>query len=123
MAMIRKCICRHFFRSVFANVRPVTVESATAHLSPLKNADEIDFVVVRESAFFNGDKCAVALSTVTGRTFANTPSPFLNANNPKGLGVFANVRPVTVESATAHLSPLKNADEIDFVVQFHGDDT
>lgn len=25
----------------------------------------------------------------------------------KGLGVFANVRPVTVESATAHLSPLK----------------
>ncbi|MES5887100.1 MULTISPECIES: 3-isopropylmalate dehydrogenase [Bacillus cereus group] len=34
----------------------------------------------------------------------------------KGLGVFANVRPVTVESATAHLSPLKNADEIDFVV-------
>lgn len=34
----------------------------------------------------------------------------------KGLGVFANVRPVTVESATAHLSPLKNVDEIDFVV-------
>ncbi|HDX9707802.1 TPA: 3-isopropylmalate dehydrogenase [Bacillus thuringiensis] len=34
--------------SVFANVRPVKVESATSHLSPLKNANEIDFVVVRE---------------------------------------------------------------------------
>jgi len=34
----------------------------------------------------------------------------------KGLGVFANVRPVTVDAATAHLSPLKAADEVDFVV-------
>ncbi|WP_369900465.1 3-isopropylmalate dehydrogenase [Bacillus manliponensis] len=34
----------------------------------------------------------------------------------KGLGVFANVRPVTVEAATAHLSPLKTVDEVDFVV-------
>lgn len=34
----------------------------------------------------------------------------------KGLGVFANVRPVTVDAATSHLSPLKAADEVDFVV-------
>lgn len=34
----------------------------------------------------------------------------------KGLGVFANVRPVTVEAATSHLSPLKVADALDFVV-------
>lgn len=34
----------------------------------------------------------------------------------KGLGVFANVRPVSVEEATAHLSPLKAAEQVDFVV-------
>ncbi|HDX9577839.1 TPA: 3-isopropylmalate dehydrogenase [Bacillus pseudomycoides] len=34
----------------------------------------------------------------------------------KGLGVFANVRPVSVEAATAHLSPLKAAGQVDFVV-------
>lgn len=34
----------------------------------------------------------------------------------KGLGVFANVRPVSVEEATAHLSPLKTAEQVDFVV-------
>ena len=55
---------------------------------------------------FNGDKCAVALSTVTGRTFANTPSPFLKANNPfSGLSfALSHLGPPTAPSKTASLA-------------------
>ncbi len=61
---------------------------------------------------------AVLLGAVGGQRWDNVkerPEKGLLALR-KGLGVFANVRPVTVEAEIAHLSPLKTATEIDFVV-------
>ncbi|EOW9526755.1 3-isopropylmalate dehydrogenase [Bacillus cytotoxicus] len=61
---------------------------------------------------------AVLLGSVGGQRWDNAkerPEKGLLALR-KGLGVFANVRPVTVEAEIAHLSPLKTATEIDFVV-------